>query len=272
MRLINTTTRRLEEFNSYTLESLEYGCAILSNTWTDQEVSFQEFTSADCPVDRDGYAKICESCEVASSGALPLSHIWVDTCCIDKSSSAELSESINSMFEWYRKSAICYAYLADVSANDSKWFTRGWTLQELLAPCDVWFYSKEWKLLGTRMELAEEIARITSINGKLIRGGLANYRVKMENPLQSFSVARRISWASGRETTRVEDLAYCLMGIFNINMPLLYGEGRRAFQRLLEEIIKTCNDQSILAWTQHFSQSPISRSLFALALMPLAAR
>lgn len=263
MRLINTSTLKLEQ-----PQVRKFSYAILSHTWSDDEVSFQEFTSRRPPTEKEGYTKIVNSCDIARNNKLSRGYLWVDTCCIDKSSSAELSESINSMYKWYSDSAICYAYLADVSSSNpdwinafqqSKWFTRGWTLQELVAPSDVHFYSKEWKFLGTRQGLSKYIAEITSIDPDLLCEGNPSI---IHGMLGSFSVARRMSWAAERRTTREEDMAYCLMGIFDINMPLLYGEGQRAFLRLQQEIVKVCNDQSILAW-QDSLLSETSTSLFA---------
>jgi len=178
--------------------------------------------------------------------------VWIDTYCIDKSSSAELSEAINSMFGWYKKSAICYAYLADVPSNGdpqvpqsafskSRWFTRGWTLQELIAPNILEFFSNDWKKLGSRRSLSARISQITTIDSDVLALNLQPQRR---------SIAQRMSWASRRSTTRIEDIAYCLIGLFAINMPLLYGEGERAFIRLQEEILKRSNDHSLFAWTE----------------------
>lgn len=176
---------------------------------------------------------------------------WIDSCCIDKTSSAELSEAINSMFDWYRNSQACYAYLSDVnspcddpkslteSLESSKWFTRGWTLQELLAPRWVEFFDLNWNTLGTKSSLQSEIEAITGISH------LFDFR--------NACIAQKMSWASRRETTRIEDEAYCLMGIFEVNMPLLYGEGSNAFVRLQLEILKTSDDESIFAWADRDS-------------------
>ena len=159
------------------------------------------------------------------------------------------------MFNWYARSYRCYAFLEDVSAIDiegelskSRWFTRGWTLQELIAPPLVVFYDAAWTTFGTRRSLAPTIARITRIDlGFLIAGILSPW--SYGNRLDSLCIAKKMSWAAYRETTRKEDEAYCLMGIFGINMPLLYGEGEKAFVRLQEEIVKKNNsDDSILAW------------------------
>ncbi|KAI1110980.1 heterokaryon incompatibility protein-domain-containing protein [Nemania sp. NC0429] len=226
----------------------------------------------------------------------------MDTCYIDKSSSAELSEAINSMFAWYRDAAVCYAWLSDyvqdgafsltddavldsfesrelIAENDRgfrdlppltskeldlrnsigqglkkcKWFSRGWTLQELIAPKHVEFYDRDWNLFGPKTQLAPILSWITSVDSAVLRGG----------PLDHVLVGRRMSWAANRQTRRVEDLAYCLLGIFDINMPLLYGEGEKAFTRLQEEIIRSSNDLSIFAWTAVLGDKRAFRSLWA---------
>jgi hypothetical protein len=248
MRFINCTTLQVEEFFGRDIRPY----AILSHTWGDEEVSF-----ADLPLDkpttiaRAGYRKIAFTCAQATRDGL--NYAWIDTCCIDKSSSSELSEAINSMFAWYRNSHHCYVYLSDVSKasmdhsfSESRWFTRGWTLQELLAPEDVIFYDREWIELGTKSEHAEWISEITGIDATALLG--PTDIDGMDIGLGSFCAAKRMSWASDRETTRAEDMAYCLLGIFGVHMPLLYGEGDRAFLRLQEEIIRKFDDDSILAW------------------------
>ncbi|MCJ1273109.1 hypothetical protein MMC21_000898 [Puttea exsequens] len=196
-----------------------------------------------------GFAKILESCKRALDDEYE--YAWVDTCCINKESSAELSEAINSMYRWYRASAVCYAYLSDVQADalesdaveqqikSSVWFKRGWTLQELLAPPNVRFYDRQWKFMGTKRNLNKVLTLKTGIDEDILNG--------RELPTRR-SIAQRMSWASERETTRAEDTAYCLLGIFDVNMPLLYGEGERAFLRLQEEIIKQSDDHTIFAW------------------------
>lgn len=175
------------------------------------------------------------------------------SCCIDKTSSAELTEAINSMFRWYKKSEVCYVYLSDVSSCDyileqfkkARWFQRGWTLQELIAPDNVIFYSKEWHQFGTKAGLSAFISDITNI-GPLF--------LDSEN-LASASIAQKMSWASKRETSRPEDIAYCLLGIFDVNMPLIYGEGTKAFLRLQEEIMTTYPyDFTIFAWGELASE------------------
>jgi hypothetical protein len=214
--------------------------AILSHTWgaDGDEVTFQDLVD-DTGRNKAGYGKIqfCRD-QAARDG---LQYFWVDTCCIDKSSSAELTEAINSMFRWYREAAKCYVYLSDVSEGDcdgnddlppsfqkSRWFTRGWTLQELIAPASVEFFSLEGKFLGDKRSKEQQVHKITGIAAQALRG----------NPLSEFSVAERLSWAAKRTTTRKEDGAYCLLGVFDVYMPLIYGEGDKAFTRLKEEIDK----------------------------------
>lgn len=245
MRLINCSTLQLEEF----LGSHIPPYAILSHTWGDGEVTFAEFTTNPTAAKlKPGYRKIHLTCKQALRDRLL--YAWVDTVCIAKSSSSELLEAINSMFTWYKKATQCYAYITDVTADSfneafpkARWFTRGWTLQELLAPWEVMFYDRDWRHLGTRTQHAQVISQITKIDrNALIVSSRPSYWPN------NFSIAQRMSWASSRKTTRVEDTAYCLMGIFKIHMPLLYGEGEQAFQRLQQEIIRNSSDDSILAW------------------------
>lgn len=244
MHLINCSTRQLEEFIGSNIPRY----AILSHTWGEGEVSYADMKN-DHAASRlkEGYRKIDFTCEQALLNGLD--YAWVDTCSIDKSSSVELSEAINSMFRWYEDSAICYVYLSDVEGAcwredlpRSRWFTRGWTLQELLAPEHVTFYDCRWTQLGTKDELAGLLHSITNIDQEaLVHTGNID-------ALDQFCVAQKMSWASNRQTTREEDTAYSLMGIFNVTMPLLYGEGIKAFQRLQEAIITQSGDHSILAW------------------------
>jgi len=201
---------------------------------------------------KSGYDKIRFCGEQARHDGLQ--YFWIDTCCIDKSSSTELQEAINSMYRWYRDAAKCYVYLADVprlaldadvnssqlpwesSFRKSRWFTRGWTLQELVAPASVEFFSKEGEQLGNKRSLERYIHEVTGIPVKTLRG----------SSLSDFSVPERMSWAEKRETTRKEDKAYSLLGIFDVYMPLIYGEGREnAFKRLRDEIDKSSKGKSL---------------------------
>lgn len=244
IRLINTTTLQMKMFGGDNVPSY----AILSHTWDgDEEVNYQEMTRLASDPDhpalaKSGYQKIIRTCKKAASHGF--GHAWVDTCCIDKSSSAELSEAINSMFKWYEQAGVCYTYLADLPLNamldislpGCRWFMRGWCLQELLAPKDLRLYDSEWNYIGSKGALKGLISSITTIDEDVLVGGRL---------LSSIPIARRMSWAAKRETKREEDIAYCLLGIFDVNMPMLYGEGSKAFIRLQEEIIKESNDLSI---------------------------
>ncbi|KIW93085.1 uncharacterized protein Z519_05690 [Cladophialophora bantiana CBS 173.52] len=219
--------------------------AILSHTWdTDEEneVTFNDLKEGFGP-EKAGYAKIRFCGEQARKDGLQ--HFWVDTCCIDKANHTELSEAITSMFRWYHDSAKCYVYLSDVTANKraidetepkwksafqkSRWFTRGWTLQELLAPKFVEFFSREGERLGDKTTLEREIHETTQIPIAALRGG----------PLADFTVDERMQWGEKRTTKRKEDKAYCLLGLFNVSMSLRYGEGEKAFIRLQEKIDKS---------------------------------
>jgi ankyrin repeat protein len=216
--------------------------AILSHTWGADaaEVTFEDLMNG-TGKDKLGYKKIWFCAEQTNLDGLQ--YFWIDTCCIDKRSSTELSEAINSMYRWYQDAIVCYAYLADVPSKTelpgSRWFSRGWTLQELLAPSEVIFFDEEWKNLGTRTTIQKSVSSCTGIPEGILTGS---------DDLGKASIAQRMSWAARRETKRLEDRAYCLMGIFGINMPLLYGEGERAFLRLQEEIMKISDDHSLFAW------------------------
>ncbi|RDW57753.1 hypothetical protein BP5796_12554 [Coleophoma crateriformis] len=215
--------------------------AILSHRWGSDEVTLQDIERG-CGTDRKGYEKVAKCCAKAKDNGY--AYVWIDTCCIDKTSSAELSEAINSMYRWYRDAKLCYAYLADVplskaDISGSKWFNRGWTLQELIAPPAVIFLDAEWNERGTRTTLQQEISGLTNIPPDIL---------SKSSDLENFSIAQRMSWAARRKTSRVEDKAYCLMGLFGVNMPLIYGEGDRAFLRLQEEIMRISDDYSLFAW------------------------
>ncbi|KAH7321300.1 HET domain protein [Stachybotrys elegans] len=249
MRLINTTSLKLESFMGSGENIPPY--AILSHTWGDDEVSFQDCAALTFAIQkRYGFTKIRKTCELAYQDGLQ--YAWVDTCCIDRASSAELTEAINSMYQWYKDAVVCYVWLSDLTSgidvpiespqsplSNCRWFTRGWTLQELLVPRTVRFYDSQWTFRGTKASLCQTIAGITNIRSSVLQ--------EPDN-VRLLSVAQRMSWAAKRETTRVEDMAYCLLGIFDVNMPLVYGEGPRAFLRLQEEIAKNVNDLSLFAW------------------------
>jgi hypothetical protein len=220
--------------------------AILSHTWgaDGEEVTFADLVKGDGK-DKPGYQKIRFCGYQAQQDRLR--YFWVDTCCIDKSNRAELSQAIRSMFRWYQDATICYAYLADVSTRKRKagsmlsestwepafrlslWFTRGWTLQELLAPSIVEFFSQEWEKLGDKKSLKLLINAITSIPHEVLGGAL----------LSQYSVNERLRWKEGRVTKREEDGAYSLQGILDVELAPVYGEGAiGAFRRLMDEIHK----------------------------------
>ncbi|KAI0973745.1 heterokaryon incompatibility protein-domain-containing protein [Xylaria arbuscula] len=264
MRLLNVKTLKLEDYT--TRPAPKY--TILSHCWRPEigEILYEDVESSEPEIWREKRKevamKVLKAC--AETERLGFEYIWVDTCCIDKRSSSELSEAINSMFKWYRKSTKCIAFLDDIDG----------TLQELIAPDNVWFYNKNWSYIGDRFSMARKISAITRIDEVVLRHGHEpeledwdehDYREdavhftcrcgingfdpdRLQGMLDSFSVATIMSWAAGRRTSREEDIAYCLMGLFDVNMPLLYGEKSKAFIRLQEQIIRRTNDQSILAW------------------------
>ncbi|KAF6811506.1 HET domain-containing protein [Colletotrichum sojae] len=226
VKLLNSTTIKIEEFFG---SAIPKSYAILSHRWEDGEATYQEVGNERAMSQKPGWAKIRKTCSIARDRGF--SYVWVDTCCINKQDFSELTEAINSMFKWY----------ADA--------TRGWTLQELIAPNRVEFFDGAWNAVGTREELADAILHRTDIDVSILRERSYVTGMGVREHLDDFPVGVRMSWAAGRVTTRVEDRTYSLMGLFNVNMPLLYGEGDRAFVRLQEEIIKESNDMTLFAWT-----------------------
>jgi hypothetical protein len=262
MRLLNTTT-----FELYS-EGQEYfkseGYAILSHRWVGAETTFQQIGAHSSELRNAGDRRIASpqldkirgACSTARH--LGFKWMWIDNCCINKESATEQSESINSMFRWYRDAQVCITYLSDVElheqANDqtkhsifnavgsnspSEWFSRGWTLQELLAPRDMRFYDRNWKFMGIKVALADEIEAITGIE--------ASYLAETRD-FRKACIATKMSWMAGRTTTREEDVSYALLGLFNIMMTPQYGEGQRAFLRLQHELLSRTADESLFAW------------------------
>ena len=207
--------------------------------------------------------KIKTACRIARTANIKW--LWIDTCCIDKSSDAEMAESLRSMYRWYRNAKICYAYLYDVDStgtvgvfdlfqasktlrngedqqsrsSNSVWFERGWTLQELLAPKEVCFYDFKWRVIGTKTELAKDIAAVTGIDAKYLGHDRA---------FRKACIATKMSWLANRTTTRSEDIAYSTLGIFSISdFTPLYGEGMSAFLRLQKALVPR-QDESLYAW------------------------
>ena len=305
MRLLNAHTLHFESFFS---DDQTPSYAILSHTWGDEEVSYQDmmyeevikslspgFEDASFQAavtvaasiqfskvggtptkQRQGYQKIVKTAQISKEKGYD--YFWIDTCCIDKTSSAELQEAINSMWRWYQRSAYCLVYLEDFRPTEiyleqegsvnfyaqllweklpqTRWITRGWTLQELIAPKHVGFYDADWQYYCTKLQGLVQIQRCTKIPWSVLSTG----------DLSRCSVAQKMSWAAERTTTRIEDVAYSLMGIFGVHMPMLYGEGKNAFRRLQEHIINASSDDSILAWRSE--DSPTSDVQGALAQSP----
>lgn len=232
--------------------------AILSHVWQEDELVFADLQRGSLRAD-------CEKITGAQRQARAdgLSYLWIDTLCIDKSSSSELGEAINSMYKWYQQAAVCYVYLADLDGcppltdatalsgetaderywgvlfRESKWFRRGWTLQELIAPYKLRFYDRSWNFIGTLDDLAATVSETTNVHLSMLRH---------EQRPEDFSIAQRMSWAANRQTTRSEDRAYSLLGILNITISIRYGESSQAFIRLQEAIIARDADQSVFAW------------------------
>ncbi|KAI0325475.1 hypothetical protein GY45DRAFT_1216470, partial [Cubamyces sp. BRFM 1775] len=243
MWLLQTKTGQLRHFADPRTMKEPY--AVLSHVWSYDEQVFRDDTHS---ILSGLSPKIASFCERACADGFELA--WMDSCCIDSSSSAEVSEVVNAVYEWFRRAAVCYVYLADVESEDdpfapnsqfrqSRWHSRLWALQELLAPSRIIFLSKDWHALGTKASLSVPIQEVTGIPRSVLLG---------ITPLSSVSVARRMSWASRRRTTRIEDYAYALMGLFGIKLPTIYGEGYHAFTRLQEKILRQIPDQSIFLW------------------------
>ncbi|KAI0179550.1 HET-domain-containing protein [Hypoxylon sp. FL1284] len=245
MRFINTTTLGFQEVPDLQLHKLKNGYSILSHRWTwgEDEIQYVDILSmGDTVKAKKGFAKFTGACALAKSLGHEL--IWIDTCCINKADAAELSEAINSMYRWYSKSQVCIAYLQDVNSEsmirESVWFERGWTLQELIAPRSVKFYGHSWNYLGSKAGLSSTIVAKTGIPADVLKNA--------KHP-RACSVAQRMSWAAKRTTQRIEDRAYSLMGLFDVNMPMIYGERGQAFIRLQEHIIAKSADESIFVWS-----------------------
>jgi hypothetical protein len=278
MRLLDTTTFELHSAAPEYFKSQGY--AILSHRWVGAEITFRQIEGYShnlrnmssqqtvCPQ----LDKIRGACKTARQ--LGFSWIWIDNCCINKESTTEEAESINSMFKWYKDARVCITYLSDVGSGStatttgsaqapnleqstyggdmkgnifqnldgrkpSEWFSRGWTLQELLAPHDMRFFDMNWNYIGTKMSLACQIEAITGIEADYLTG-VRNFRTAC--------VATKMSWMADRTTTREEDIAYGMLGLFNVTMTPQYGEGRRAFMRLQHELLLSIPDESIFAW------------------------
>ena len=259
MWILSTDRAELHFFSSPA--NVPGGYAILSHTWMGEEQSFQDIQAigtrcaASGEIPRDFVSAKIRNCCITAH-AYGHHWVWIDSCCIDKTSSTELTEAINSMFAWYVHAEICFAFLEDVPPDDdfaapqsafrrARWHTRGWTLQELLAPAYLLFMTNKWTPIGTRIALENLLEDVTGIHHVFLRHQRSFHT--------EASIAERMHWASRRTTTRIEDEAYCLFGLFDITMPILYGEGRRAFQRLQYELARQSFDTSLLAWGEWYS-------------------
>ncbi|EMD88488.1 hypothetical protein COCHEDRAFT_1226696 [Bipolaris maydis C5] len=234
--------------------------AILSHRWGDSEILIEDIFNGNYKKKEEGYQKLRFCAEQAAQDGLQ--YFWIDTCCIDRWNNSERSKAINSMFQWYKNAVRCYVFLSDVSASTStsigsvlcrdwnvslrrsKWFTRGWTLQELIAPASVEFFSCEGQRIGDKTSLDQLLHSITGIPLAALR----NY------PLNQFSISERMRWVSGRETTETEDMVYCLLGLLGVSMPATYGEGREnALERLQAEVEGAGRAPSIIPFARNKS-------------------
>lgn len=263
MRLLDVNTYKLNEFIGDDIPPY----AILSHTWAEEEVLYRDIEEGDLPKleKKHGFKNIQFCTQQAKEDGLL--YCWVDTCCINKSSSAELSAAINSMYSWYKQATVCYVYLEDMSIDTSafylkvgqfsrfRWFGRRWTLQEMIAPQELRLYNKDWVCAGDKSDYGTLIAlrEVTGVPIDVIRTG----------DVGKCCIAQRMSWASGRRTTRIEDRAYSLLGLLNVNMPLIYGEGEKAFLRLQKEIMENSDDDSIFAWEAYQASHATLRGLLA---------
>jgi hypothetical protein len=252
MRLLNATTYDLQEFLDRDSRP-QY--AILSHRWANKEIIYGTLNPSNLRNEdfkSQQLDKIRGTCRIARQNNL--NWVWIDSCNINKESTVELNRSLNSMFQWYQEAAECYTYLSDVlalgqdasvfkqqgSEKISEWFERGWTLQELLAPKTMTFFDKHWVAIGTRSQLASQIESITDIEARFLDGS---------ERFRAASIATKLSWAAHRKTTVEADMAYCLLGIFDVDLVPIPGEGRREFLRLQQRLIQKYNDESIFAWT-----------------------
>lgn len=251
MRLLNAETHELPNET----EKRQQGCpyVILSHVWQEAEMTFEDmphFENISASPLGPKYAsasKIIGACNaVLRHYKGSITHLWLDTICIDKKNLTEFSTAINSMWQWYKQADVCFAFLEDFPGSgaptwtQSKWFTRGWTLQELVAPKNVIFFDKNWNKKGDRENLQRELTGRTKI--------IMDFLLHRQN-ISRASICQRMSWFAGGETTVPEDTAYCLLGLFGVNMPLLYGEGKEgAFRRLQEEIMRYSDDHFLFAW------------------------
>ncbi|KAH7929953.1 hypothetical protein BV22DRAFT_1028926 [Leucogyrophana mollusca] len=267
--------------------------AMFSHRWSNAEPAFQDMTSFNKKPIESGYTaeptspsflddksagtgheKLMKFLQKAGSHDCDLA--WSDTCCIDKTSSAELEEAIRSMFRWYRNSDICIAYLSQSTSVadflNEVYFTRAWTLQELLAPRAMKFYGRDWKFLGAKGGIREEDKKSRSLKAEIEKVTKIPYADISDFRPGTDRVHDKMLWASQRKATRTEDVAYSLIGLFDITMPIAYGEGKWAFHRLMEILMQRCEEWQIFAWAGQSSQysSGIAESPKSYYPIPIA--
>ncbi|MCJ1477534.1 hypothetical protein MMC13_006206 [Lambiella insularis] len=259
IRLLDAKSRQLPDQAEL---KRQQGCpyVVISHVWQESEVTFEDMpqfkTISASPTDPQ-YAsalKMIKACDaVLRHEDGRVTHLWLDTVCIDKKNLTEFSTAINSMWRWYRQASACFVYLEDLPSpgvptlTESKWFLRGWTLQELVAPRNVIFFDRNWNLIGNKESLQQELMDRTKIG--------VDFLLHRQS-ISRASISQRMSWSAGRQTTVPEDIAYSLLGLFSVNMPLLYGEGKeRAFRRLQEEIMRYSDDHSLFAWKSAMARS-----------------
>lgn len=274
MHLIQTRSLEIEAFPFQPPSHY----AILSHTWSDPEFTYRDYQrylrpprlAGDIPIaKRNALQKVESACRQAREDGFDL--LWVDSYCIDKSNHSELSEAINSMYQWYERADVCYAYLQDMREDDdlesglskSRWVMRGWTLQELIAPPKVRFYDATWNYRGNKHDDAAVVSQATGVPQALLLG--------LREP-KHYPVACRLSWAAHRYTTKPEDQAYCLLGLLDVNMSLIYGEGGKAFRRLQAKIIRRFNDTTLFAWEPDSLSSGSADFMSVLAPSPYGFR
>jgi hypothetical protein len=259
MRLIHTEKCEVHDF----LDALSIPrYAAISYSWEADEVRHGNLRETSLASEKPSLQELKEFC--LQAGNLSLEWLWVDTVCVNRSSSAELSEAINSTFKWFRQSEACIVYLSDVDYVDdsqeqekrirqSRWMRRSWTLQELIASQNIHFYAANWMRIGTKESLLPLLSEVTQVDKAVLENA---------DHLSHYSIGRIMSWAANREAPRVEDIAYSLLGLFGVSMPILYGEGHTAFTRLQEKIFQRTDDATLFAW-QSSNSNHMYRGLFA---------
>jgi hypothetical protein len=256
IRLLHCKTFQLREFRGDEVPPY----VTLSQTWCPGEVLYEDLAVRDTkipwpPTHKEGWPRIQNSCTLALKDGYEF--IWIETCCVDKTNSAERTEEMNSCYKWFQRCAVSYTYLVDFNITHlgldqmrlCRWFTRSFTLQELIAPPEVKFYSQNWELVGLRSELVPHLYSITGVDPFVLAGG----------DVKEVKIARKMFWASHRMSSMPEDQTYALLGLFGIQMPLSYGEGENAFQRLQHEIFRSTEDTSLLAWKDEWSSFETER-------------